>query len=685
MAEMKRIDYEEKAKGEKAKAALNEAKLKQVNQDYADGGVKLMSEEEKKELENKKEEEWTLSKDRLWLSSKDKDMSRIQVKIERTAVPASNNFYYSVVLRDTTTGATARSSISRLNDAITELIDAGAILLYRPKNSKILQRLIDKAIEDTVGKAVGKNGEGQVTDNSHAVLGWRTVSGHDFYFGNKCIDANGSIVDSAYVGENVIRMVQQGTAKDWVEVNNNYITAKIIPSVVMISSFAGMFRQRYKSIANDTQLVINIVGESSSGKTTLVRAAHSVYTSCEEYLGYSTSLNSRTKRLALRNPIVASVDDVLQLSTLKDRKSDDINELIFSLASGMSKDRLGLYGELKEQEKFDSTVLLTSTETLMNLTGEVDVGQLSRLIELKISKSDIADDKESLNKMMESLEENCGQAAEVFAKKLIEAETKKKGKAEYEKEIKEEYDKLRDTIAVALEKEEVDNNRLANRIALIVLLGEKLKDCLGIEYNTEGIQDYLVKSVAETWKKFKRSLDATKTHEILAKYLVEYNDYFHHGIIETDKPKYSDGLNKYLGIWDKDENGQIVLKIPAGKHYRRIGGILYGIDPDSILAWENGKRVDAMDVIKPGIVEKCISYMKNSGRSVVKDGNSNYNKVTFVTGTQIMGYEFSLRGILTEQEIIDGKIWNAPEELDDYIDGKDDEVDNPQRYSVEEQ
>ena len=63
MAEMKRIDYEEKAKGEKAKAALNEAKLKQVNQDYADGGVVLMSEKEKIESENKKNEEWTLSED----------------------------------------------------------------------------------------------------------------------------------------------------------------------------------------------------------------------------------------------------------------------------------------------------------------------------------------------------------------------------------------------------------------------------------------------------------------------------------------------------------------------------------------------------------------------------------------------------------------------------------------------
>ena len=212
-------------------------------------------------------------------------MKRIQVKIERTAVPASSNFYYSVVLRDAKTGATARSGISRLNDAITELIDAGAILLYRPKNSKILQRLIDKAIEDTVGKAVDENGKGQVTDNSHAVLGWRTVSGHDFYFGNKCIDANGSIVDSAYVGENVIRMIQQGTVEGWVKANNDYICKNTIPSIIMISSFAGMFRQRYKSIANDTQLVINIVGESSSGKTTLVRAAHSVYTSCEEYLG----------------------------------------------------------------------------------------------------------------------------------------------------------------------------------------------------------------------------------------------------------------------------------------------------------------------------------------------------------------------------------------------------------------
>ena len=81
MAEMKRIDYEEKAKGEKAKAALNEAKLKQVNQDYVEGGVKLMSEEEKKELENKKEEEWTLSEDRLWLSSKDTDIVNIKASL----------------------------------------------------------------------------------------------------------------------------------------------------------------------------------------------------------------------------------------------------------------------------------------------------------------------------------------------------------------------------------------------------------------------------------------------------------------------------------------------------------------------------------------------------------------------------------------------------------------------------
>ncbi len=88
----------------------------------------------------------------------------------------------------------------------------------------------------------------------------------------------------------------------------------------------------------------------------------------------------------MRNPVVASIDDVLQMSNLKGKKAEDINELIFGLASGVSKDRLGKYGDLRKQEKFDSSVLLTSVETLIDKTGTVDVGQLSRLIELKIDK-----------------------------------------------------------------------------------------------------------------------------------------------------------------------------------------------------------------------------------------------------------------------------------------------------------
>lgn len=650
MAEMKRIDYEEKAKGEKAKAALNEAKLKQVNQDYADGGVVLMSEKEKIESENKKIEEWALSEDRLWLSSKDNDMKRIQVKVERTAVPASNNFYYSVVLRDAVTGATARSSITRLNDAISELIDAGSILLYRPKNSKILQRLIDKAIEDTTCKAVNENGEGQVTDNSHAVLGWRTVSGHDFYFGNKCVvvgKAGADIIDSTYFGDNVIRMIQMGSCDGWVDANNEYISKNVVPSIIMISSFAGMFRQRYKSIANDTQLVINIVGASSSGKTTLVRAAHSVYTSCEEYLGYSTSLNSRTKRLALRNPVVASIDDVLQLSSLKDRKPEDINELIFSLASGMSKDRLGLYGELKEQEKFDSTVLLTSTETLLNLTGEVDVGQLSRLIELKVTRAEIASSKETLDEMMEALEENCGQAAEVFAEKLIDLE-QAQGRGTFENEIKNRYEVIREEIVELLRAENVNNTRLANRIALIVLLGEQLNECLVTNYQIEEIKEYLVKSVAETWKHFTRELNASKAPRVLAEYLLQNIDYFHYGAIDVEKE--GEALETYLGIWQIDKQGQIVLKIPCGNHYKRIGGILYGLEPSDILSWERGKRVEAMDDIRQEVVEKCVKYMRDCGRSETK-GNSMYNKVVFYANhKQMMGYDFSLRNVFTQSE-----------------------------------
>ena len=95
--------------------------------------------------------------------------------------------------------------------------------------------------------------------------------------------------------------------------------------------------------------------------------------------------------------ILAYVPDKTKQRSNVDRRgrsdNDDvnINELIFSLASGMSKDRLGQYGELREQEKFDSSVLLTSTATLLDKTGKDDVGQLSRLIEISVTKEDMID------------------------------------------------------------------------------------------------------------------------------------------------------------------------------------------------------------------------------------------------------------------------------------------------------
>ena len=58
--DQKAFDYEDET-------ISDEDKLKQVNEDYKQGGVNLMSEDEKKEQETTTEGKWTLSKDKLWI------------------------------------------------------------------------------------------------------------------------------------------------------------------------------------------------------------------------------------------------------------------------------------------------------------------------------------------------------------------------------------------------------------------------------------------------------------------------------------------------------------------------------------------------------------------------------------------------------------------------------------------
>lgn len=579
----------------------------------------------------------------------DSDLEGIRISVEKTIIANSPNFQYMVEIIDETTGAVVKSDIRHINDAVTELINAGGIRLCRPKESRVLQRLIDFAISFAVGRGEENF---KFTKNSHRALGWKAVGGMEFYLGNNVINAtNGVEVKSDYIADDVINMVQRGTVEEWVRIHNETIAPNVISSIVMIASFAGMFRQRYKKLATDTQLVINIVGPSSTGKTTLVRAAHTAYTSGEEVLGYSTSLNSRIKRLALRNPVVASIDDVLQMSNLKGKKAEDINELIFGLASGVSKDRLGKYGDLRKQEKFDSSVLLTSVETLLDKTGTVDVGQLSRLIELKVDNGTLPvvnnnqTKDEWLKKVNIGLEENCGNAVEEFAYHLVSEEQTVGGFDAYQELLLRRYEEYRSQIQAILILEGMKNTRSANRITLIVLLAELLNFKLGTKYKLKEIGKYLIENAVEKWKSFdENSIDDREiiTLNNLGTYLIKHKKYFHQGRF----PKLTNLAQvqkTWLGIYLIDDSKNVVFRIPIIKGHDRMGWMLYGVDPQKIFAIENNEMVGDKPKVAKKAVREFLRDMRDKGISSCRPGGL-HTKVTMIENRkqQVLAYQFTM-------------------------------------------
>ena len=570
-----------------------------------------------------------------------KDLEHIKIKVDRLVIPDSKNYQYLIKFCDTRTGAEASSNISNINAAVTELINAGSIDLCRPKEARELQALIDFIVQEAVANP-------EIVSNSHMVIGWRTVSGEDVYFGNDVISASRhKKVDSEYLGNNTVEITRRGTTKEWVDGVNEYIAPKIVPSIIMISSFAGIIRQRYKSLANDTQLVINIVGESSCGKTTMVKLAHTPFTSQEAYLGYSTSLGSRTKRLALRNPIVASIDDVLQMPSLKDRKPENINELIFSLASGMSKDRLGQYGELREQEKFDSSVLLTSTATLLDKTGKDDVGQLSRLIEISVTKEDMidgvddSDRKKQIDDLTDILESNHGNAAEAFVWELVYEEYVNGGKECVENSLLDNYCTVRDSIRDKLRNKNVKNTRIANRYALIVVIAEMLNNKLGTEFLTDDIEDYLVDNAVETQNNFYGNNDAVVK---IAAYFKKYQEVFHQGIIqpENDTQTADDWLKKYIGIYSFTSSGDLELSVPCGDKYKRLEFMLYDVAPQYIFERDYEGNFSNLPTVDYDYFEKVRVNLKEKGISHTKSTGL-YKKNIFVSKcNQISCYELTI-------------------------------------------
>ena len=457
---------------------------------------------------------------------------------------------------------------------VKKLANAGVII------STSFRANFDDAI-NAVNAAANNTENGFVTWE-HRCTGWNTVKGSKVYLGADSVGLPGGIISHFdNTGISVNRQIRKvGTLDGWVDAVDKFILGRRINETVMAASFAGILRGLYPDEPFSKQgVMLNIFGESGNGKTTLVKAAHSIFSSPDTFQNYNGTANALIQTLAERGEMVSAVDDVCQGG------KKNILDLIFNAASGVEKNRCQNVGKTRQQRGFCGTILTSNVTPILRLTGD-NVGQLRRIIEVGITEADkITDSGAEADEMTAAFDANYGHAAEQFARTLLE-------KISLE-EIRELY-----TSCYKAADGKVANG-LQNKLALILACAEICNQAFfmaaGQKFDVQGMLEYLVATCQESAQRFvcpAASVQLNGLVKRLKSFFVENKAFLHKGRFTE-----SEDRSKWLGAYMSSSKGDITVYIPdIGEQEGTFDAILAGFKPEDILGHEQKPVVDGSSV-----------------------------------------------------------------------------------------
>ena len=457
---------------------------------------------------------------------------------------------------------------------VKKLANAGVIL------STSFRANIDDAI-NAVNAAANKSESGFVTWE-HRCIGWHTIEGEKVYLGADSMGMTGGIVSHFdNTGISVNRQIKKaGTLDGWVSAVEKFVIGKRINETVMAASFAGILRGLYPDEPFSKQgIILNIFGESGNGKTTLVKAAHSVFSSPDCFQSYHGTANAIMQTLAERGEMVSAIDDVCQGG------SKNILDIIFNAASGVEKNRCQNNGKSRQQRGFCGTIVTTNVTPILRMTGE-NVGQLRRVIEVGITDTDkIAGSGAEADAMTAAFDTNYGQAAEQFASTLLNGISLEEIRGLYAGYYKAADGKVA--------------NGLQNKIALILTSAEICNKAFfkaeKQKFDTAAMLEYLIAACQKSAQRFvcpAASVQFGGLVERLKTYFVENKAFLHKG-------RFMAGGNRsaWLGAYMTDSNGNITIYIQdTGNYEGTFDAILAGFKPEDILGQDQKPVVDGKSV-----------------------------------------------------------------------------------------
>ena len=287
--------------------------------------------------------------------------------------------------------------------------------------------------------------------------------------------------------------------------NNN------VGSVTLSATITGMVNRVLE--LEDSQQIINIVGQSSTGKTSLCRCLQSAFGN-EDYLVADNTDLGLSKLLADNDFLPLYADDFL-VRYMSDKKSSAVSalrKLIMTLSAGKTKTTA-----MKDSMKFDGAFIMTSensiTDMLVSESSNI-IGDAYRFIEVPMDKS-LFKSATDVKRYTSIMKANAGFLGDMVAEYLMRNK----------KDVQAKYDELYHQISGKLDKNKIADNiqptRCANRIASLAISYYITSQAVGVydESRQGEFINYLIDIEIAQLSKYKVvSLDDKFRHSISADY-----------------------------------------------------------------------------------------------------------------------------------------------------------------------
>ena len=351
-------------------------------------------------------------------------------------------------------------------------------------------------------------------------IGWYKCKGQYIFRGYSAISTNesGQLVNiSKYNGDYNLSI--KGNLSGWKDFIKREVIGYTPLELAVILGLSSVLNGYLGDAVDCPNILVNLVGDSSSGKTTASMLALSTASMprsrvVDNKLSFMRSWNGTSN--AILNSLNGNLGFPVIIDELSLLRTKDASSLVYAFSWGEDKNRLNGDSQQIKTNSFKTTVISTGECSLLNKCTSANTGIRVRIIEL--SNVQWTTSAEHSNRIKKGCLDYYGTAIYKMAQKILGI-----SKEELISSFVAEQKNFLNTANI--DSKFID--RLSIQYAMIMLTTKLAIECLKLDFNYNGILNLLIDNIKKSYFEENQLEDiGTRAYAQLIEYVATNNNYF---------------------------------------------------------------------------------------------------------------------------------------------------------------